>query len=207
MNTKTLLKLCVVVLAVGLFIQWTSERQESRAVVGYDLGRQTVPTRTPIPEPTEPPPPTNTPAPPPPTNTPAPSAPEDQPESTDPTPTAEPPLVVANADANLYGGPGTDDDIRGVLRAGDAASVVGRTSDNSWWQVLYQGSRVWVAGDAVTANAAAYNVAIVDVSAGESPAILPTAGRGTWLMAGGLLLLTSGALLSMTGIQLHRRVR
>lgn len=213
MKSTTFVKLVVAVLAIGLLIQLSSERQASGAVANHDLKLQTVPTRTPIPEPTEPPPPTNTPAPPPPTNTPAPPPPKDTAAppapTTAPVATAEPALVTANADTNVYSGPSSDSDVVGSLKAGDTVIVVGRTADNTWWQIVFQGSTAWVSDSGVTADSAAYNVAVVGAAgaAGASPAILPTAGGGTWLLTGGMMLLLNGALLLLAGIRVHRRGR
>jgi uncharacterized protein YgiM (DUF1202 family) len=213
MKSGTLMKLVVVVLAVGLLIQLSSERQSSQAAVNRELELQTVPTRTPIPEPTEPPPPTNTPAQPPPTNTPVPPPPKDTPvpppSTSAPTPTAEPALVVANADTEVYSGAGPDHNVVGSLKAGDTAPVVGRNAEGSWWQIVFQGSTAWVPDAVVTANPAAYNVPVAAASAAtdSSPTILPTAGGGSWLLAGGAPLLISGVLLMLAGLQVHRRDR
>jgi uncharacterized protein YgiM (DUF1202 family) len=213
MKFSTLMKLALAVVAVGLLIQLSSERQSSQAEVNQDLNLQTVPTRTPIPEPTEPPPATNTPAQPPPTNTPASPPPKDTPVPPPPTSTpaatAEPALITANADTNVYSGPGLDYNVVGSLKAGATAPVVGRNAESSWWQIVFQGSTAWVPDADVTANAAVYNVPVAadSAAAASSPAILPTAGGGSWLLTGGTPLLISGVLLLLAGIQVHRRGR
>ena len=60
-----------------------------------------------------------------------------------PTPTLKPAnQVVANSDANLRAGPGTDYGIVGGLQAGDQVIVSGRNEQGDWYQLE---SGEWIA--------------------------------------------------------------
>lgn len=88
-----------------------------------------------------------------------------------PSPTSVPPPTAALqpalqvvADVNVRGGPGTGYPILGLLRAGETATVVGRSADGAWWQILFPpntGGDAWVAGNYVQPNAAAGDVPLV----------------------------------------------
>ena len=56
--------------------------------------------------------------------------------------------IVATAtpfNVNMRQGPGTNFADMGTFQRGDEARVVGRTGDNNWWQIEYNGIRAWVA--------------------------------------------------------------
>ena len=100
------------------------------------------PTETPLPPPTEtstPAPPTDTPTPPPPTDTPTPAA----------------PAVTVDVDLNVRSGPGTNYNRVGLLVSGTTVEVIGRTEDESWWQIVYPN-----APDGVAWISAAYGEAV-----------------------------------------------
>ena len=206
----------LLVLVVGLVVQFGAEVNMSWAIDGQAIDRQTVPTRTPTPEPvppTEPPPPpTDTPVPPPPTDTPVPPPPTHTPapQATLVVPT---PVLLAMLEAdvttNVYSGPGLDFSVVGSLERGDTAPVTGRTADSSWWQIGFLEGRGWVSDEDVTANPAAYDVPIITVSSAAKddpePENLPLAGAGFWLSPTGATLLIFGALLLLKGMRDHWR--
>lgn len=113
----------------------------------------------PTPTTAPPPAPTNTPAPASPTLAPsatlapataAPASPTAAPTTT-PTaaPTAEPqkPRVVADTEANLRGGPGTNYPLIGKIAAGKEFAIIGRNTNGDWWRIAWEGaSQAWVAG-------------------------------------------------------------
>ena len=218
---SALIKFVLIVLVVGLFMQLGDEGKVSWAGIDQEVERQTVPTRTPVP----PPPPTNTPAPPPPpTNTPAPPPPATNTPALSPTATGTPmsptpsttpvattrsPTVTIATDTSVYSGPGLDYAIVGSLAAGDTAPVVGRNTDSSWWQILFQRGEAWIPDSAVTTSPRANTVPVVSVSPPETtdaePSTLPSAGGGSWLLVGGAILVASGALVLLAGRQTQRR--
>ncbi|MBI3739958.1 MAG: SH3 domain-containing protein [Chloroflexi bacterium] len=65
------------------------------------------------------------------------------------------PMVTANTDANVRGGPGTAYDVIGYLPAGAAAPVAGKNDANTWWYIQFAGGYggyAWVAGSVTTAT-------------------------------------------------------
>lgn len=73
------------------------------------------------------------------------------PPSTTPTATATPepqrPRVVADAEANLRGGPGTNYPIVGRMAPGKEAEIIGRNASGDWWRIAWDGAgQAWVAG-------------------------------------------------------------
>jgi hypothetical protein len=99
------------------------------------------PTQTPVP-PSPSPAPTATPAPP----TAAPVPPTAAPTA---TPTDEPqkPRVVADAEANLRGGPGTNYPLIGKMQPGKEVAIIGRNTNGDWWRIAWDGAgQAWVAG-------------------------------------------------------------
>jgi uncharacterized protein YgiM (DUF1202 family) len=76
------------------------------------------------------------------------------------SPTPEQPLVTANVNANVRGGPGTNYPVVGALLEGDSAVVTGRNTDSSWWQISFQGGVAWIANSVATANAPAANAPV-----------------------------------------------
>jgi uncharacterized protein YraI len=83
-----------------------------------------------------------------------------QPAEPTATATPEQPLVTADVNANVRGGPGLNYYVIGSLNEGQSAVVTGRNADSSWWQISYQGSAAWIANSVVTANAQAANVPV-----------------------------------------------
>lgn len=64
-------------------------------------------------------------------------------------PTAEPqkPRVVADAEANLRGGPGTNYPLVGKMSAGKEVAIIGRNNSGDWWRIAWDGAgQAWVAG-------------------------------------------------------------
>ena len=104
---------------------------------------------TPLPRPTDPPPsPSSTAAP---TVTPLPPTATALPPAATPTATAtipaQKPRVVADAAANLRGGPGTNYPMIGQMTPGKEVDIIGRNSNGDWWRIAWEGaSQAWVAG-------------------------------------------------------------
>jgi hypothetical protein len=209
-KSSVLAKLIILVMVVGLLVQLRSEGSVSWATAGGDTARQTVPTRTPTPEPVTPTvaTPTHTRTPVPPSRT---ATPETPTPSMTPTPTATLAMLTVDVDASVHSGPGETYAVVGSLEAGDTADVVGRNAEGSWWQIVFQGSTVWISDAVVTVNAEAYNVPVVDVPATDvaasGPATLPPAGGATWLLGVGMVLSMYGVLLLLAGVGAYRRGR
>lgn len=109
--------------------------------------------------------PTATSTPLPPTDTPEPTAtPTDTPEpSATPTETPIPvPKVAADSQGlNVRSGPGTLYPVVGLMRQGDQADILARSSDGNWWQVMFgDGSDGWIFADLVTASGPVESVAL-----------------------------------------------
>ena len=85
------------------------------------------------------------------------SLPATQPPATEAPQTA---TVMANVEANVRSGPGTNYSVVGLLSEGASAPVTGRNADSSWWQINYQGSTAWIADSVATANPPAYNAPV-----------------------------------------------
>jgi uncharacterized protein YraI len=85
------------------------------------------------------------------------------------TPTPSPsatsqPNLKAVTDVNVRGGPGTGYPTIGLLRANDTVTVVGRSQDGAWWQILFppnSGGTGWVVGTYVQPNQAANGVPVI----------------------------------------------
>lgn len=56
-----------------------------------------------------------------------------------PLPSTEPQATVRNASINVRSGPGTEYTSVNVLEQGQSCTIIGRNSDNSWWQVQCPG--------------------------------------------------------------------
>jgi anionic cell wall polymer biosynthesis LytR-Cps2A-Psr (LCP) family protein/uncharacterized protein YraI len=58
----------------------------------------------------------------------------------------EPPSVAVNRGdlVNVRSGPGVDYDVLGRLAGGQTAGIVGRSSDEAWWQIRYGAQQGWV---------------------------------------------------------------
>lgn len=76
-----------------------------------------------------------------------------------PTPTATPqpgaPLATTTTDLNVRGGPSTAYAVLGLLKAGQAAEITGRSADGEWWQIKFSGvagERGWLAAKYVAAQ-------------------------------------------------------
>lgn len=74
-----------------------------------------------------------------------------------PTVTLEPtlPALVSTTDLNVRSGPGPVYAVIGLLRAGQAVEITGRSPDNGWWQINFPGAadgRGWVSAKYVTAQ-------------------------------------------------------
>jgi len=85
--------------------------------------------------------------------------------TTNPTPTAEgnpiatpqpgKPMVTANTNLNIRGGPGTAYPVLGFLLAGQTAEVTGISADAAWWQIKFSGAadgHGWLSAKYVTAQ-------------------------------------------------------
>jgi uncharacterized protein YraI len=120
--------------------------------------RTPLPTFTPAPTPTPAPPvPTMTPIPLPPTATPTrvmvTSAPASAatPVSAANTPAPAGPAVTVNTSLNVRSGPGVVYDRVGSLASGATATILGRNTDSSWWQISYDGApggKAWISASA-----------------------------------------------------------
>lgn len=63
------------------------------------------------------------------------------------------PFVTAlDRNVNIRSGPGTQYQIVGSLLTGQSLEIVGRTADNSWWQVAMPGGLGWVAAKVTSAS-------------------------------------------------------
>jgi SH3 domain protein len=109
----------------------------------------------------------------------------------------------------VYDGPGTEYEIVGSLEAGESVIVVGRNADSTWWQIIFDGGRAWIADKAVTAGPEAYRVPEIETpslkEASATPSSLPAAGGGSSLYIGSILLLVYGALLLLAGHRVRQR--
>jgi PKD repeat protein len=71
------------------------------------------------------------------------------------TPQPGEPMVIATANVNIRGGPGTVYPVLGLLRAGQTAEVTGISSDAAWWQIRFLAAtdgHGWVSARYVTAQ-------------------------------------------------------
>ena len=117
-------------------------------------------------------PPTSTPIPVEPTPTseePTQEASTSTPEAQDPTPTSEPdtptplpaPAIIANDTVNVRGGPGTSYPTVGSLAGGERAPILGRDSDNAWWQIdLGDSTEGWVYAQIVNTEGDVSGIAV-----------------------------------------------
>lgn len=63
------------------------------------------------------------------------------------TPEPQKPRVVADAEANLRGGPGTNYPIVGKMTPGKEAEIIARNNNGDWWRIAWDGAgQAWVAG-------------------------------------------------------------
>ena len=79
------------------------------------------------------------------------------------------PSLVANADVDVYNGPGVRYEVLGMLLENQEAEILGVSSNRDWWLIRYpftEGGQGWVADDGVTAR----NTENVQVVNNEEPA-------------------------------------
>ena len=60
-------------------------------------------------------------------------------------------VATSQRDLNVHSGPGLEYPAIGTAAAGQQFRIVGKDSDDSWWQIAYEGQRGWVFGEHVTA--------------------------------------------------------
>ena len=73
-------------------------------------------------------------------------------------------VIAQDGNVNVRGGPGTEYDIIGSLRAEQSLEIVGRNTDASWWQVVTQPEQVrgWVAAHVTTVEGDVSKVPVVN---------------------------------------------
>jgi len=148
----------IVIVGVGPAMRWLTLPPQPAAQTPGPAGVTPLPpTVAPVTATATPRPPTATPIPPPTftaTRLPATSTPQGD------TPTPAGPAVTVNTSLNVRSGPGTAYDRVGSLAPGTSVAIVGRTADNTWWQILYDGApsgKGWISvgyGEARNADSA-----------------------------------------------------
>jgi LysM repeat protein len=96
-----------------------------------------------------------------------------------PPPAPGQPAITANDTVNVRSGPGSSFDILGQIAGGETVRAIGRTVDNTWWQIVYPGSSDgtgWVIGALVTPNAEAASVPVI----ASPPTPTPWPSRTPW---------------------------
>jgi uncharacterized protein YraI len=170
-------------LAVGLLVPVSGDYQVTNA--------QTIPTRTPTPDPDAPPPPADPPVQPEPPGDPGvqPTAPAEPVVSTAtimPTrevlPTAaacaEPPTAQVADRVNVRSGPGTGYTVLDVLVAGEVRVITGRAGNAAWWLIrLADGREGWIADQLATVHG--YTGSVPVIAAPSLNNVTPTPGP-TW---------------------------
>ncbi len=79
-------------------------------------------------------------------------------------PTTCTPQLTANSPVNVRLGPGTMYDAIGALNTGQAATIDGRNTENTWWYIVFPsgpGGHGWVAASVTTATCNPTSVAVV----------------------------------------------
>ncbi|MCO6452739.1 MAG: SH3 domain-containing protein [Caldilineales bacterium] len=157
-NPQTIRALAVLANALGV---------RNNSLTSYLATATPMSTSTPLPTAT----PTSTPIEP--TATPEPPSPTPSPTSEPPTPTPElAPSVISESPVNVRSGPGVGFGVAGGLGAGEAAPIVGRTSDGSWWQIeLTDGTLGWVLVEIVTTIGDTGGIAVASNIPTPPPAI------------------------------------
>jgi uncharacterized protein YraI len=126
---------------------------------------------------------TATPVPPPPTptltNSPT-TAPSPPPVPDTPTATAAVSAVVATGDGvlNVRGGPGTDYPILGKLEPGAQVTLLARSADGTWFEIVYPAGsdgRGWLSGEFLQMQGAPDQLPVAQAPATSSPTPAPTA--------------------------------
>ncbi len=96
------------------------------------------------------------------------------------TPTPAKPRVVADNEANLRGGPGTNYPIVGKLAPGKEAEIIGRNSNGDWWRIAWDGAgQAWVAGLVVRVLGPIDTVAVVQNIPAPPPTNTPAPPTAT----------------------------
>ncbi len=93
------------------------------------------------------------------------------------TPTSSIPMVSVSTDTNCRTGPDTVYDIRGILRVGENAQVVGRNSTSDYWVIILPSNNsiiCWVWGNYATVTGNTSNIPIVNPPPTPTPTITPT---------------------------------
>jgi uncharacterized protein YraI len=83
--------------------------------------------------------------------------------------------ALTNTGLNLRGGPNTSFNRITVIPAGEIARIVGRLSDNTWWQVQYGVNVGWVSSQYTTTYGICSNIPVV----AAPPTATPTGGTPT----------------------------
>jgi SH3 domain-containing protein len=89
-----------------------------------------------------------------------------------PPPTACSPTATANLNANVRSGPGTLYNQVGALLLGQSATVAGKSSDGTWWYIVFPagpGGYGWISGSVVTATCIPASLVVV-----PAPPLPPT---------------------------------
>ncbi|MBX3012745.1 MAG: SH3 domain-containing protein [Caldilineaceae bacterium] len=82
-----------------------------------------------------------------------------------PAPTTQPQATVRNASINVRSGPSTDYTPVNVLQQGQTCTIIGRNSDNTWWQLdCGSGTQGWVLGQLVDVAGNTGPVPVVNVA-------------------------------------------
>lgn len=150
---------------------------------------QASPTATPTVPPTEPLSPTavstrivrNTTTPLPPTETETQAPPTEPPTETPAPPTAVPlaPLARTKIIVNVRAGPGAGFPLLGKLRKGETRPILGKSPDNQWWQIDFQGKPGWIAADLTEVQGGTNGVPVIAVA--PPPSATPVSTRSVVL--------------------------
>lgn len=81
-------------------------------------------------------------------------------------------IVTSFRRVNVRSGPGTDFEPLGTLRPGETAAITGRTEDNEWLQIDFNGQEGWVAFFVVSVTGSLENVPLV-VTSTSTPTTTP----------------------------------
>lgn len=86
---------------------------------------------------------------------------------------ADEPYVVAFRRVNVRVGPGTNFARIGYMNPGNAADLWGRTEDNEWLEINFDGQSGWVAFFVVSVNGELEDIPVVQVSEAAQPTTVP----------------------------------
>jgi len=70
------------------------------------------------------------------------------------------PSVTATNNVNIRKGPGTNYPVVGKARKGQQFEVVGKNANGSWWQIMYNGSKAWIADSVVKTSGPIDDIAV-----------------------------------------------